>query len=224
MSYVATDTTDNSPDPGKASAADLQCNRIRDSRLEEFVSALICCLSSRSAPPMANTIADLVRKRLARPGMTPTEGAVGGPPPIGLRDTVRRAVARGTDLSRIAISLAHYAQVIFWRRGRSGSVIHSNIEMVHSYGIIIGPGGVEDRADVHLGVTYLESYSWLPDHFQRQPHALLLISPAELSLDGRNWFPAGAGTVFANEAGQRLSLRCGAHAVLAVWCRAEEMK
>ena len=78
MSCVATDTTDNSPDPGKASAADLQCNRIRDSRLEEFVSALICCLSSRSAPPMANTIADLVRKRLARPGMTPTEGAVGG--------------------------------------------------------------------------------------------------------------------------------------------------
>ncbi|MGY5780762.1 hypothetical protein [Rhizobium sp. LEGMi135b] len=62
----------------------------------------------------------------------------------------------------------------------------------------------------------------LPDHVQLFSRAFLLLSSSEICMDGRNWFSAGAGTVFANEAGQPFSMRCTSKPLFTVWCHVEE--
>lgn len=200
----------------------LDCGSVRTGPLREFVEALAVTLTSETAPTMASFIGGKVLQRLERVGNVRMDRPSTGGTPAGLEDAVRRSLAMGASQSRIAMAIGRLANTIAWRRGRSGPFASVHFEKSHAHGVVIGPGGVEDRSDVRIGVTYMEPYSRFPDHVKTVPRAFLLMSSSEISMDGRNWFPASAGTVFASDAGQSFAMRCTAKPLLAVWCHVEE--
>ena len=69
--------------------------------------------------------------------------------------------------AEVAQSVWRLADALVWIRGRSGPFASLNFERAHAHSVIVGPGGLEDRADIRVGLTYMEPYSRFPDHVQR---------------------------------------------------------
>jgi len=148
----------------------------------------------------------------------------GGPlpgAPDGLDDAIGHLAKSGRKYEAIAGQFKSLADSLLWRRGRSGPFASLNFGNTHSHAVLVGPGGMEERADLRVGVIYMDRYTRFPDHVQTQPRAFILLSPGEICLGNSQWFSAATGTVFANDAGQTFAIRCTARPLLAVWCQVE---
>ncbi|MBX4865148.1 hypothetical protein HJA86_35580 [Rhizobium bangladeshense] len=196
--------------------------RERRSRpLQEFLNDVGGLMLSAEAPAVASFVAGKVLQRLlktgkVRPGGGPLPGA-----PEGLDDAIEHLAKSGRKYEAIAGQFQSLADKLLWRRGRSGPFASLNFGNTHSHAVLVGPGGMEERADLRVGVIYMDRYTRFPDHVQTQPRAFILLSPGEICLGNSEWFSAGIGTVFANDAGQSFAIRCTARPLLAVWCQIE---
>ncbi|PDS39862.1 hypothetical protein CO662_35015 [Rhizobium anhuiense] len=196
--------------------------RERRSRpLQEFLNDVGGLMLSAEAPAVASFVAGKVLQRLLKTGKVRPEGGSLPGTPEGLDDAIAHLAKSGRKYEAIANQFHSLADKLLWRRGRSGPFASLNFGDTHSHAVVVGPGGMEERADLRVGVIYMDRYTRFPDHVQTQPRAFLLLSPAEISLGDSQWFSAATGTVFANDAGQSFAIRCTARPLLAVWCQIE---
>jgi hypothetical protein len=172
---------------------------------------------------MASFVAGKVFQKLERTGTLRDKRPHDTGIPSGLEAALQNAIAARDIYAEVAQSVWRLADALVWIRGRSGPFASLNFERAHAHSVIVGPGGLEDRADIRVGLTYMEPYSRFPDHVQRFSRAFLLLSPCELSIAGESWFSTGIGGVFAAEAGQSFAMRCTTTPLLAVWCHVEEI-
>ncbi|NKK68690.1 dimethylsulfonioproprionate lyase family protein [Rhizobium leguminosarum] len=196
--------------------------RERRSRpLQEFLNDVGGLMLSAEAPAVASFVAGKVLQRLLKTGkVRPAGGPLPGAPE-GLDDAIGHLAKSGRKYEAIAGQFQSLADKLLWRRGRSGPFASLNFGNTHSHAVLVGPGGMEERADLRVGVIYMDRYTRFPDHVQTQPRAFILLSPGEICLGNSQWFSAGIGTVFANDAGQSFAIRCTARPLLAVWCQVE---
>jgi len=188
--------------------------------LQGFLNDVGGLMLSAEAPAVASFVAGKVLQRLLKTGKVRPEG--GGPlpgVPEGLDDAIGHLAKSGRKYEAIASQFQSLADKLLWRRGRSGPFASLNFGNTHSHAVVVGPGGMEERADLRVGVIYMDRYTRFPDHVQTQPRAFILLSPAEICLGDSQWFSAATGTVFANDAGQSFAIRCTAQPLLAVWCQ-----
>lgn len=194
----------------------------RPAMLDNFLNLLVRAMLNPSASTMASFVAGKVFQKLERTGTLRDTRLQDTGTPSGLEAALQNAIATGDLYSEIAQCVWRLAESLVWIRGRSGPFASLNFEKAHAHSVIVGPGGLEDRTDIRVGLTYMEPYSRFPDHIQRFSRAFLLLSPCELSIAGENWFSTGIGGVFAAEAGQSFAMRCTTTPLLAVWCHVEE--
>ncbi|MBA1345302.1 dimethylsulfonioproprionate lyase family protein [Rhizobium sp. WYCCWR 11146] len=196
--------------------------RERRSRpLQEFLNDVGGLMLSAEAPAVASFVAGKVLQRLLKTGKVRSEGGPLPGAPEGLDDAIGHLAKSGRKYEAIAGQFQSLADKLLWRRGRSGPFASLNFGNTHSHAVLVGPGGMEERADLRVGVIYMDRYTRFPDHVQTQPRAFILLSPGEICLGNSQWFSAGIGTVFANDAGQSFAIRCTARPLLAVWCQIE---
>ncbi|MBB3593836.1 hypothetical protein FHX08_004239 [Rhizobium sp. BK529] len=195
----------------------------RPAELENFLNSLARAMLDPSASTMASFVAGKVFQKLERTGTLNQRQLQDTGIPSGLESTLKNAIATGKVCAEIAHCVRRLAHSLVWIRGRSGPFASLNFETAHAHSVIVGPGGLEDRTDIRIGLTYMEPYSRFPDHVQRFSRAFLLLSPCELSIAGESWFSSGTGGVFAAEAGQSFAMRCTATSLLTVWCHVEEI-
>ncbi|MFS8147310.1 dimethylsulfonioproprionate lyase family protein [Rhizobium sp. BR 249] len=193
----------------------------RPQPLQEFLNGVGGLMLSAEAPAVASFVAGKVLQKLLKTGKMRAEGQPLPGAPEGLDDAVAHLAKSGRKYEALAGQFRSLADSLLWRRGRSGPFASLNFGNTHSHAVVVGPGGMEERADLRLGVIYMNRYTRFPDHVQTQPRAFLLLSPAEISLGDSQWFSAATGTVFANDAGQSFAIRCTARPLLAVWCQVE---
>ncbi|OWV72480.1 hypothetical protein ATY76_06545 [Rhizobium sp. R339] len=189
--------------------------------LQEFLNDVGGLMLSAEAPAVASFVAGKVLQRLLKTGKMRPEGQPLPGAPQGLDDAIGHLAKSGRKYEAIAGQFQALADKLLWRRGRSGPFASLNFGNTHSHAVLVGPGGMEERADLRVGAIYMDRYTRFPDHVQTQPRAFLLLSPAEISLGDSQWFSAATGTVFANDAGQSFAIRCTARPLLAVWCQVE---
>ncbi|WP_434713796.1 dimethylsulfoniopropionate lyase (plasmid) [Rhizobium sp. YTUHZ045] len=189
--------------------------------LQEFLNDIGGLMLSAEAPAVASFVAGKVLQRLLKTGKVRPEGDPLPGVPGGLDDAIGHLAKSGRKYEAIAGQFKSLADKLLWRRGRSGPFASLNFGNTHSHAVLIGPGGLEERADLRVGVIYMDRYTRFPDHVQTQPRAFILLSPGEICLDDSQWFSAATGTVFANDAGQSFAIRCTAQPLLAVWCQVE---
>ncbi|MBB3561256.1 hypothetical protein FHX06_002583 [Rhizobium sp. BK512] len=195
----------------------------RPVELENFLNLLARAMLHPSASTMASFVAGKVFQKLERTGTLRDKRPPDTGIPSGLEAALQNAIAARDIYAEVAQSVWRLAEALVWIRGRSGPFASLNFERAHAHSVIVGPGGLEDRADIRVGLTYMEPYSRFPDHVQRFSRAFLLLSPCELSIAGESWFSTGIGGVFAAEAGQSFAMRCTTTPLLAVWCHVEEI-
>ncbi|MDK4734905.1 dimethylsulfonioproprionate lyase family protein [Rhizobium sp. CNPSo 3490] len=189
--------------------------------LQEFLNDVGGLMLSAEAPAVASFVAGKVLQRLLKTGKVRPEGDPLPGVPGGLDDAIGHLAKSGRKYEAIAGQFKSLADKLLWRRGRTGPFASLNFGNTHSHAVLIGPGGLEERADLRVGVIYMDRYTRFPDHVQTQPRAFILLSPGEICLDDSQWFSAATGTVFANDAGQSFAIRCTAQPLLAVWCQVE---
>ncbi|MDF0700693.1 dimethylsulfonioproprionate lyase family protein [Rhizobium sp. MC63] len=193
----------------------------RPQPLQEFLNDIGGLMLSADAPAVASFVAGKVLQRLLKTGKVRPEGGPLPGMPEGLIDAVSHLAKSGRKYEAIANQFNSLAGRLLWRRGRTGPFASLNFGNTHSHAVLVGPGGMEERADLRVGVIYMDRYTRFPDHVQTQPRAFILLSPGEICLGDSQWFSAATGTVFANDAGQSFAIRCTAQPLLAVWCQVE---
>lgn len=87
----------------------------------------------------------------------------------------------------------------------------------HANALIVGPGGLENRADAWIGLTLMAPHVRYPDHNHAPEETYLVLSEGEFQHGGSAWFSPGVGGSFYNPPDIRHAMRSGEKPLLAFW-------
>jgi len=196
----------------------------RPEPLQGLIDRVCGILLSSSAPVMASYMAGQIYSRTARSGRQRLEGETASPPIDAWQRTLSKIKGSDGELAGLMTYLEQIGPHLSWYRSRVGPFASVNFEKSHAHSTILGPGGVEERSDVQLGVTLMAPYCRFPDHFEKQRRVFLFLSAAEACLRDREWMRAEPGTIVFSDAGDKFALRCTSEPVLAVWCQLDDRR
>jgi len=147
-----------------------------------------------------------------------------------LDEAVRNVVvtARGANADRPASSdtgvvaharslLALSTRLAWWRRP-DASLSGSSFADHHANATLIGPGGLEEREDVWVGVSLMAPDTRYPEHHHLPEEVYLVMSGGHWQQSGGAWQEPRAGGVVYNSPDSRHAMRSGSRPLLATWC------
>ncbi|MEK1853213.1 MAG: dimethylsulfoniopropionate lyase [Phyllobacterium sp.] len=86
-----------------------------------------------------------------------------------------------------------------WRRRMTyDGTASENFLDGHANAMIVGPGGLEERKDIWLGVTLMAPHVRYPDHDHAPEEVYLVLSQGEFRQGEGDWFSPGIGGSFYN--------------------------
>lgn len=107
---------------------------------------------------------------------------------------------------------------LVWKpRLSSGPHASANFATSHANAMIAGPGGLEERDDLWLGVSLLAPHVRYPDHTHPPEETYLVLSEGDFMQGADNWFTPGVGGSFYNPPGILHAMRSGDAPLLAIW-------
>ena len=83
--------------------------------------------------------------------------------------------------------------------------------------MIVGPGGLESRNDVHIGVSLLAPNVRYPDHNHAPEEVYLVLSPGRFQHGEFGWFEPGIGGTLYNEPNIRHAMASDEAPLFALW-------
>ncbi|MEZ2223681.1 dimethylsulfoniopropionate lyase [Rhizobium sp. RCC_161_2] len=105
-----------------------------------------------------------------------------------------------------------------WRqRTRCDGTESANFADGHANAMVIGPGGLEERDDLWIGVTLMVPHVRYPDHDHAPEEVYLVLSKGEFQQGDGDWFSPGIGGSFYNEPGIKHAMRSVETSFLAFW-------
>jgi hypothetical protein len=121
-------------------------------------------------------------------------------------------------LQRLASAFMTLEPQLSWGlRGSSDDTASANFWEGHANAMIAGPGGMERRSDVLIGVSLLGPHVRYPDHRHPPEETYLVMSGGEFRQGDGPWFAPGVGGSFYNEPNIRHAMRSGEGPLLAFW-------
>ncbi len=122
--------------------------------------------------------------------------------------SLKKLEKAGPLLGALASDLKAMDELLRWSPGRSGPYAGRSFEAQHSHAIIVGPGGLEERQDLRVGLTLMAPYCRFPDHQPHQARAYLALSSSEFCVGADGWEHINPGAVFFVNCGEWIALRC----------------
>lgn len=139
-------------------------------------------------------------------------------PVCGLVELLLEELERSDEyLAAVARTLRPLLPHIAWKRRQGSHNASENFMDGHATGMIIGPGGAEDRDDVWIGLTIMAPNVRYPDHAHPPEEVYLALSNGEFRQGDNEWFEPGIGGVFHNPPGIIHGMRSGEAPMLALW-------
>lgn len=133
-------------------------------------------------------------------------------------DTVLAARGGEPLLDRLAERFRTIEPLLEWKaRPDGGGTASESFPTGHANAMIVGPGGLEDRRDVWLGVSLLAPGVRYPDHDHAPEETYLVLSDGEFQHGDSGWFSPGVGGSFYNSPGIRHAMRAGDKPLFAFW-------
>lgn len=191
---------------------------MRPSDMQEFIEAGLAAFGGRATDTRAAASLARIRAALEVPG--DVSGKPGERLPVCdlLGEVAAPANFADPDLRRLADAFGRVEPRIAWRRrGGDMTAASANIAEGHANGLIVGPGGVERRRDVWLGVSLLAPHVRYPDHNHAPEETYLVMSEGEFRHGESGWFNPGVGGTFYNEPGIEHAMRTEKTPLLAFW-------
>ncbi|MBW9118159.1 dimethylsulfoniopropionate lyase [Rhizobium cauense] len=189
----------------------------RDQDLQYFIDACFAAFDQTvSDPEGRRSIAEIFRL-LALLGEQREGGGTRMPACVHLHNALHVSPAT-ESLRRTLDAFRAIEPKITWRRREDTTGTASeNFNDGHANGMIIGPGGIELRSDVWLGVTLMAPKTRYPDHTHAPEETYLVMSEGEFQHGESSWFSPGVGGTFYNPPGIWHAMRSVEKPLLAFW-------
>ncbi|ASM74349.1 MULTISPECIES: dimethylsulfonioproprionate lyase family protein [Roseobacteraceae] len=167
----------------------------------------------------AQKLVGRIDRKLAFPGQT--KGPARISPPLvctHLFPALTDAANSDSQLSPLVNELRTLEPSLVWRPRTAGAGASANFLNDHANAMIIGPGGIEERSDVWIGLSLLAPGTRYPDHNHAPSEVYLVLSPGEFKQAGGAWFSPGVGKTFYNSPGILHAMRSTPdEPLLALW-------
>jgi quercetin dioxygenase-like cupin family protein len=192
---------------------------LRSSELQAFLSTLAAALGERVLPDgqearAAGRIFGALGTIAGPSGAAPTSFPVVDHLPAALE----AAAEAPSAVARHAAALEALAPQLIWRR-RPNAEDDPKFTAGHANSTIVGPGGIEDRSDVWVGISLLAPGVVYPDHRHPPEEIYLVMSEGDWRQNDGQWHTPGQGGIVYNPPGIVHAMRAGPRApLLATWC------
>jgi hypothetical protein len=195
----------------------------RSEALQSFVDAASVAFDQFAQAPESRRSILQIFAALEEPGLQ--RAGVGSRLPMCAH--LENALAMETNQDSLRRLLDRFRVIepsLEWRRRFSYGVSASdNFAEGHANAMIIGPGGIEERDNVWIGVTLMAPHVHYPDHEHAPEEVYLILSEGEFRQGQGAWFSPGIGGSFYNEPGIVHAMRSGDTPLFAFWAlRAEQ--
>jgi hypothetical protein len=133
------------------------------------------------------------------------------------------ARAHSNAISHLADAFYQIEPLLRWvPRPASGPFASANWPEGHANAMIVGPGGLERRDGIRIGVSLMAPHVRYPDHNHPQEEVYLVLSQGQFKHGDSSWSEPGIGGTFHNEPNIRHAMMSGDSPLLAIWCLWEE--
>jgi hypothetical protein len=208
------------PAPGLSSAPFSGGNHMHDRRqdLQSFVDAAFAAFDEFSTQPEARRSILAIFATLERPEAE-RSGQGSRLPVCSHLDIVLADVETGSSsLHRLIEQFRLIEPRLEWRRRASyDGTASENFVDGHANAMIIGPGGLEHREDIWLGVTLMAPNVRYPNHDHAPEEVYLVLSKGEFRQGNDDWFSPGTGGSFYNAPEIRHAMRSVNTPFFAFW-------
>ena len=120
--------------------------------------------------------------------------------------------------ARVANAFAALEPLLAWHRRPGAKGNDHAFLQGHGNALIIGPGGLEPRDDVRIGVSLLAPGIQYPDHRHPPEEIYLVLSPGQWRQKDGPWRAPGIGGLVYNSPDIVHAMRAAETPLLALWC------
>ncbi|PVA10581.1 transcriptional regulator [Pelagivirga sediminicola] len=198
---------------------------MRPESLSDFLDAARAAFAAHVTHPDATASLYRIFTALESPGeMSQTPGAR-IPACAHLAKATGLAHFADPSLRRLIETFAKLEPDLQWRP-RSGDCTNAGPGFAenHANAYIVGPGGIERRSDVWIGMSLVAPNIRYPDHTHPPEETYLVLSPGQFMQGEGNWFEPGIGGSLYNPPGILHAMHSGDAPLLALWALWAEPK
>lgn len=187
----------------------------RDPDLQRFLDVTLAAFQQRA--PCDAARASLRRITAAANRVEPRRAGPGSRQPVcDYLGPLLDALAE-SDLAPLARAFRAVEPRANWQPRGTNPTASANFPTSHANAMIVGPGGIEPRRDIWIGVSLLAPEVRYPDHDHAPEETYLVLSGGEFRQGDGEWFTPGVGGSFYNPPGIRHAMRTGDAPMLALW-------
>jgi len=184
----------------------------RDPTLQSFLDASAVALR-KATNGMAARAAERVIERWASAGVPRAR-----PARIPVCEWIAPALAAvSPKRADLAASFAAIEGQLRWIRRVSAGIDDHAFWNGHANAVILGPGGLEARDDLWVGVTVMAPGVQYVDHHHAPEEVYLSLTPGEWWNTSQDWTDPGPTGAIYNPPGISHAMRSGAEPLLALW-------
>ncbi|MBS3648515.1 transcriptional regulator [Pseudaminobacter sp. 19-2017] len=191
----------------------------RSKELGSLLAGLESVISSAMREePLGGTISDVFRALRTPTDRRPEHRPERLPACEGVADAISRARSGNPEIAEIADTFEKIEPLLSWRR-RAGSETAEDpaFHDGHANALIIGPNGLEERADIWIGVSLMSPNVQYPVHRHPPEEIYVVLSPGEWKKGDEPWHVPGIGGLVHNPPGTIHSMRSANAPLLAFW-------
>lgn len=134
-----------------------------------------------------------------------------------LSDITAGMAQREMPLPEIGQAFAALEGQLGWWRRKGVSAMDQPFYDGHANAMLIGPGGLEQREDVMVGVSLMAPAIQYPDHSHAPEEVYLAFTEGEWWNSDMEWTEPGPGGLIYNPPGILHAMRSGSKPFLALW-------
>lgn len=189
----------------------------RDPALQAFTDAVLAAFTE--VAPNAEARVSLGRITAALSAPAPRRERAGSRLPVCRHLEAALAVETARpSLRRVIDAFRAIEPDLEWQRRASwDETASANFPEGHANAMILGPAGLENRADVWLGVSLMAPSVRYTDHAHAPEETYLVLSEGEFRQGEADWFAPGIGGSFYNPPWIQHAMRSGPVPLFAFW-------
>jgi hypothetical protein len=201
----------------------------RSEALQSVVQTAAAAFKEFSRGPQSERTVERVFSALTDIPTTGSPGSSGSPDCPGAAGTrlpvcshLGKALSVATPhegLRQLIAGFNAIESLLQWRRRPvyDAATASANFVEGHANAMIVGPGGLEERRDVWVGVSLLAPHVRYPDHNHDPEEVYLVLSEGEFRQEEGDWFSPGIGGSFYNRPRIRHAMRSLEQPLFAFW-------